>query len=172
MTVFDEKWMFLRLFCRRRTAATRSTSAHRMYRCTPTTTARIRPSSRRVSSDTAPPKTAPHRTAPSPDSAPRTSTAGAAPAITHSRTKPTWVPSSFSHSNPVQSHPRFPYRIPVSSELCQCAGPTPILILWIVCYFFYYPVQSGSIRISPMRGLTRFDSKSNINTMDYLLNYL
>ena len=71
--------------------ATRCTSARRTCRCTPITTEKTRPSSRKDSSGSAPPRTVKLPTAPSTDSAPPTSTAGGRLATTLSRTRPIWV---------------------------------------------------------------------------------
>lgn len=74
-----------------RQGATRCTSARRTSRCTPTTTGRTRPSSRRASSGSGRRKTAPRPIVRSMDSAPRTSTAGERRVITRSKIRPIWV---------------------------------------------------------------------------------
>lgn len=90
-------WFTADLFAYRR-AAIRCTLARQTCRCTPITTARTRPSSRKVSNVSAPPRTAPLPIAPLMASAQLISTAGGRLATTPSRTKPIWVTSLLIYS--------------------------------------------------------------------------
>ena len=156
--------------------AIRCTLAHQMCRCTPTTIVRIRPSSRRDSSATVPPRIALRPTVPLPGSAPPTSTAADPPATTPSRTKLIWVGFLGLFPPPPPPPPPPPSTL-TPHDIFHFIGNDPIHHRFqsnITQRQIYHPYYSGSVWARlPSRGRraeTRTPAPSVVGHINFLKN--